>query len=101
MIETQKTIDEWAVKTFGPMKNECRAIERMLQEVEELKELYSNNDIGDMNKVANECADILITLYQVATTIGFDLHESVDHKMQINRNRKWKRAEDGTGRHID
>lgn len=100
MIETQQTINEWAVKTFGPVKSEYRSVQRMLQEVKELEDICNSSGIDDMDEVSNECADILITLYQVATTFGFDLHACVDHKMQINRARRWKIAGDGTGQHI-
>lgn len=95
MIENQKTISEWAEKTFGHPTRE-RSINRMLEEVTELAVC----DREDFNKVSDECADILITLYQVANTFGFDLHVCVDHKMEINRARKWKIAGDGTGQHI-
>lgn len=99
MIETQKTINEWAMVTFGPVKNLHRAIDRMVEEVNELQD-QAEADIDDFDKISNECADILITLYQVASTFGFDLHACVDHKMQINRGRKWKIAGDGTGQHV-
>lgn len=97
--ETQKTINEWAVATFGS-PTPTRSIKRMIEEVMELEEVCDSNDINDTGKVANECADILITLYQVASTFRFDLHGAVDSKMQINRARKWKIAGDGTGQHI-
>lgn len=99
MIEDQKSISEWAAKTFG-YPTEYRSVQRMIEEVEELVRVCESNDINDMNKVSDECADILITLYQVAHTFGFDLHVCVDHKMSINRARKWKVAGDGTGQHI-
>jgi len=98
MIEDQKTISEWANKVFGYPTRQ-RSIDRMLDEVDEL-ELINVDDSESFNEVSNECADILITLYQVANTFGFDLHACVDHKMHINRNRKWKIAGDGTGQHI-
>lgn len=101
MIENQKTISEWAVKTFGYSTGK-RSIDRMIEEVEELKEIDIDKDISGVHfdKVSNECADILITLYQVASTFGFQLDQAVDHKMDINRHRKWKIAGDGTGQHI-
>lgn len=99
MVENQKTISEWANSTFGPV-TDYRAVRRMVEEVQELVEVCECNDINDMDKVSNECADILVTLYQVANTFGFDLHACVDHKMQINRARKWKIAGDGTGQHV-
>lgn len=99
MIENQKTISEWANSTFGYPTKE-RSIDRMLDEVDELKKLDTLDGKYRFNEVSNECADILITLYQVANTFGFDLHACVDHKMEINRHRKWKIAGDGTGQHV-
>lgn len=99
MTENQKTISEWASKIFG-YPTPYRSVKRMIEEVKELEDVCESNDINDMNKVSNECADVLITLYQVANTFGFDLHACVDHKMEINRARKWKIAGDGTGQHI-
>jgi len=99
MSETQKTISVWAVKTFGYSTVE-RSIARMVEEVEELKKVDLFNDRHSFDDISNECADILIMLYQVAFVVGFDLHACVDHKMEINRVRKWKIAGDGTGQHV-
>lgn len=96
MIENQRTISEWAEKTFGHPTRE-RSIDRMLEEVDELRD----TTIIEFNKITDECADIYITMCQIANTFGFDLHACVDHKMQINRGRKWKIAGDGTGQHIE
>jgi hypothetical protein len=98
MFETQSTISEWAETTFGYCKREA-AINRMLQEVEELKKIDLYN-LDSFNKMSDECADILITLYRIADCYSFDLHKKVDHKMAINRGRKWKSNGDGTGQHI-
>lgn len=102
MIETQKTISEWAVQTFGYPTRET-SVKRMLKEVEELKAINLTEDkfgYSSFNLVSDECADIYITMCQIASTFGFDLQACVDHKMSINRSRKWKIAGDGTGQHI-
>jgi hypothetical protein len=98
MSETQQTISEWAEKTFGYATRE-RSIDRMLEEVVELK-LTNINDKDAFDKVSDECADIYITMCQVASVFGFSLEACVNHKMQINRGRKWKIAGDGTGQHV-
>jgi hypothetical protein len=92
MRETQRTICDWADNTFG-FTTPNSAINRMLQEVREV-EWHKPDELAD------ECADVLITLYRVADTFNFDLHACVDHKMEINRGRKWKSNGDGTGQHI-
>ena len=95
MHENQRTISEWAVKTFGYATRE-RSIERMMEEVEELR----TTNIDNFEDITNECADVLITLCQVATVFGFNLQSAFEHKMSINRARKWNIAGDGTGQHI-
>jgi len=100
MIENQKTISEWAEKTFG-YPTRARSIARMLEEVEELKKIEITDDMSSFIKVADECADIYITMCQVASTFGLNLHVCINDKMQINRARKWKIAGDGTGQHED
>jgi hypothetical protein len=99
LVENQKTISEWATKTFGYPTPE-RSIARMLEEVEELQRINLFDHKHSFDEVSNECADIYITMCQIASTFGFDLHACVDHKMSINRARKWKIAGDGTGQHI-
>lgn len=102
MIETQNTISEWGIKTFGYPKSPRVIIERMLKEVQELKELVDKEcciNEATYEKIADECADIHIVMCQVMATIGFNLRSCVDHKMSINRARKWKIAGDGTGQH--
>lgn len=104
MRETQETISEWGVKTFGYPKNRETMVRRMLNECKELEELLGQGNFGSGyidERVADECADIYIVMCQVMTTIGYNLHACVDHKMQINRGRKWKVKEDGTGQHIE
>lgn len=100
MMETQKTICDWANKTFGYPKSLEVVIDRMINEVEELKIIDYRKDESDLQKIADECADIYITLVRVIDTIGFDLQSCVNHKMQINRARKWKSNGDGTGKHV-
>jgi len=103
MVENQKTISEWGFKTFGYPKNPIIIIDRLIKEVDELDELKEQskkyND-AVYSKIADECADIYVMLCQVMAVLGYDLHACVDHKMQINRVRKWKIAGDGTGQHV-
>lgn len=47
-----------------------------------------------------EAADVLIVLYCIADMKGFNLHEEVNKKISINRNRKWQARGNGTGYHI-
>ena len=102
MHETQRTISDWATNTFGYPKSIKIVVDRMIKEVNELEELSNINYTNELmlDDMVDECADIYIVLCQVMNTIGYDLHSCVDHKMEINRARKWKLNEDGTGQHI-
>lgn len=98
MKETQRTISDWGVRTFGSPISGTVILERLYQEMLELRNTdYLSND--GFHKISDECADVLILLYQVADLFGFDLHACVDHKMEINRARKWKLNGDGTAQH--
>jgi galactose-1-phosphate uridylyltransferase len=97
-MENQKTISEWGFKTFGYPKDAIVIVKRMLKESNELEEAIKSDVTYDM--IADECADIYIVMCHVFATMGFDLHACVDHKMEINRARKWKISGDGTGQHI-
>lgn len=100
-VETQRTISDWAVDTFGYPKSLEVIRGRLLKEVKELELIDIWDDSKAINKIADECADIYIVLVQVMATIGYDLHICVDRKMQINRNREWKLHGDGTAQHIE
>ena len=99
MKETQRTICDWADKTFGYSKDPRSAIKRMLKEVEELKDKMDSG-AATFDDLADEMADIFITGYRVFDVLGFNGDACVDHKMEINRARKWKLNGDGTGQHI-
>lgn len=72
----------------------------MNQEVAELLTTLSTK-LGNTDKIAAECADVLITLYRVAGLCNFDLLEEVDKKMDINYKRKWKLDGSGCGQHTE
>lgn len=97
-METQQTITKWADKAFGQTTLNA-AYERYMKEVDELEEEMLQPGDGPPANLPMECADILITLYRVAEVAGFDLHQAVDTKMQINRAREWTVNPDGTGQH--
>ena len=99
-METQKSVSEWATKTFGYPKSPEVAIRRMLDECDELEKKLDSG-VATEEQYADEIADIFITGFQAMTTLGFNAQSCVDHKMEINRHRKWKLAGDGTGQHIE
>lgn len=95
--ETSKTVYKWGDDTFGQAKS-VKAY--ALRAQEELTELIEAIDQGQSSKeIVFEAADVTILLHRLAGTLGYDLSETVDRKMEINRNRTWNNAGDGTGQH--
>lgn len=99
--ETQQTITQWAADTFGPC-TAARAVARMLEEIEELRKLDQAAWPTEtyVNKLKDECADVIITMSRAASLYQFDLQQAVDDKMTVNRMREWALKQDGTGYHI-
>lgn len=98
MIETQRTITEWANETFGEAVSNARVAARANEEMAELLRALTNDDKNP--KAPEEIADIVIVLYRLASQMGADLGNLIDHKMQINRMRRWKMTDDGHGYHV-
>ena len=100
MIETQRTIVEWADKEFGPVSGLSRVAARANAEMAELLRVVTSNQSNMLENAVYEAADVVIILYRLADIAGFDLHSAIDAKMAINRNRKWDTsASDGHGYH--
>ena len=94
--ETQASIVKWADETFGPAANEDVVMKRMEEEIHEMLETEHLPPLA----AALEAADVYITMVRWVQYLGFDLHTLVDEKMAINRARKWRSNNDGTGHHI-
>lgn len=99
--ETQQSITEWGIKTFGKPRRET-LIARLNKEMEEILELaLSARRLKTKRKlIGKELADLHIVLVQVASAYGVTLHEEVDGKMIINRNRAWVMTGKGVGQHV-
>ena len=104
MEETQASITQWADETFGACTL-LRAVDRAFEEMQELHhealQYPCRSPEAYGRGISNECADILITLYRVASITGFDLHAAANAKMRVNRQRLWGVKGDGTGYHIN
>ena len=95
--ENQQTISQWADATFGNAGSNIRVAARANEEMAELLRALS---VDDNNKMApEEIADVVIVLYRLADRMGIDLHGTIDLKMRVNRQRKWKRDGSGHGYH--
>lgn len=127
--ETQATVTAWQWETFpGAAGNADGYYLRMFEEVVELgfalghsgRELENKilegvrKVVGDIDDeamayacgsaanlaVPGELGDAQILLWGLARCVGVNLQEAVTAKMKINRARKWKIREDGSG-HAD
>jgi len=95
--ETQRTMCDWAQKTFGPVRDPKALLSRALLEMEELGQAIDDDDVVEIGK---EAADVMILLYRLVDQFGLDLDQEVGAKMAINRSRNWVSKGDGTGSHV-
>jgi len=86
VAETWASINQWCDDTFGPATIP-QIIERAKEEFAELETEGADHAI--------EAADVVICLCRIP---GFA--EALEHKMAINRRRKWRLTGNGTGYHI-
>lgn len=96
--ETQESISEWAQAVFGDAGSDARVATRANEEMAELLRAVTSD--APIEKVIEEAADVVIVLYRLANRNGFDLHEAINQKMEINRAREWKKDGTGHGYHI-
>jgi len=93
MPNWQSEIGKWAEEAFGPIHDRARVAARANEEMAEL--LRAATSGAPIEKIAEECADIVIILARIAHAGGFDLLQEVQRKMAVNRTRTW--TQDGTG----
>lgn len=126
--ETQQSINDWSVETFG-LSSALTTATRMNVEVAELLSdlgghqdvllsqllaannaiaealsiranyLEANGLLADRTPNGKECPDVAVILFQVAARCGVDLLPAVDEKMRINRARNWKLTAGGRYQH--
>ena len=110
MFDMQARIHEWAETVFGSASHIAPLYRRVLDELGELDEEMEMNmglTVGEVREnpaavkhIKDECADVVITLFRLAGSLGFDLLEEVGRKQSINEGRRWRSHGDGTGKHI-
>lgn len=66
---------------------------------EELSEAFSKYN-KDQDGVAEEFADVAIFLLGMAEILGFDLEKELVNKIEINKNRKYKKMKSPDGKDI-
>jgi NTP pyrophosphatase (non-canonical NTP hydrolase) len=97
MKSLQADINRWQLKTFG-MQGAWVAWKKLQGEVHELGELLESD--AALGRIADELADVFVTLCGVALEVGVQLEPEVVTKMVVNRNRTWAKRGDGTFQHI-
>jgi len=124
--ENQQSISEWGQHTFGVTKDPAILVGRALEEFGEICALLLDPAAGKKftemidsvkarlmthdclladarlerdGRFADELADVVVVLLQVAEGYGLDLLGAVDSKMVVNRARKWKTDKFGVGQH--
>lgn len=92
MDETQYSITRWAEETFGPSPtiSPARIAARANEEMAELIRKTTESTIGHEDEMLEECADVVIVLYRLASVLGGDLHHKINAKMKENRLREWE-----------
>lgn len=116
-METQKSITDWQIETFGEDTRIAKTV--VLRTFEEMVELchaagldprdlhdsitdiYGKSKLPNIANIAEELADVSIMLNGTASCYNVNLQEVTDLKMSINRNRKWYRRPDGHLQHKD
>ncbi len=95
-METQRSIFDWQLETFGPPKL-MRSATRINEEV---AELLVHMSLDDYMKIPGELADIAILITGLAAAMWIDLQGEVDKKMAINRKRRWGPVIGGHAQHL-
>ena len=74
--QRQREITEWADAAFGgPWTSNARGVARMLEEVAELVTAVTTG--APPERVAGECADVMICAFRLAAVEGFDLEAAL------------------------
>ena len=98
---TPERIGEWNKKVFNRVSpQDCIGIlNHAKREMAELIQAHNEyvvdtDDEYSKKTLSLELADMIILMESYAYTMGIDIDESVDHKMFINENRKWKEPDE-------
>jgi len=100
-LESQRSICDWADAAFGPVTDLQVCAQRAAKEMREFQFIIDNWKKMRPTVITEEMADIVITLFRLASALEVDLGRAVDTKMRKNRLRKWERDGFGNGQHIE
>ncbi|MEP0762874.1 MAG: nucleotide pyrophosphohydrolase [Chloroflexota bacterium] len=66
------------------------AISLSIEAAEVLEHFQWNGDLADAESLAEELADVLLYLLQLASVSGIDLEQAVLDKLRVNYGRTWE-----------
>ena len=90
MIDLKKLQKEVMRNKIEKGFNTTNTAEEFCRAYEELSEAFSKYNKGQ-NGVAEEFADVTIFILGMCEKLGFDLEKEVIRKIEINKNRKYKK----------
>ena len=71
IIETQRTVSDWAEATFGPASSDARVAARIMEELAELLREITSEAVP--SRITDECADVAIILCRLGMRRGASL----------------------------
>jgi NTP pyrophosphatase (non-canonical NTP hydrolase) len=92
ITELQAEIAAWADEVV-PHRTAISLISKLL---EEIGELLGSEKMGD----PSELADVMILCLDLAYVQKIDIEDAIRKKIEVNRKRKWKVADNGAARHV-
>lgn len=92
IADLQAEITAW-IEPLNPNRGPNGTIAKLLSEI---GELIASERMSD----PLELADVFILALDLATIQGVDIAAAVRAKLEINRNRSWRRADNGALSHI-
>lgn len=106
--ELQLETGTWADATF-PSSTPLTILSHFEEEANELLETWlalpgePHTFPPSISDVAEEAADCLLLLLHLAHKTGFSLFDAAEHKLAVNRQRKWKAEPEAAGhiKHVE
>jgi NTP pyrophosphatase (non-canonical NTP hydrolase) len=92
VAELQAEIASWA-DSVVPNRTPLSIISKLLEEIGELLGSERMSDPGEL-------ADVMILCLDLAHLQKIDLGKAIRDKIEVNRNREWEVADNGSARHI-
>jgi NTP pyrophosphatase (non-canonical NTP hydrolase) len=96
MHEQAIDIQKWTYEKFGPVVDWDLYIDRVIEELQELKASLMTTKKEDEEA---EFADVFILLLRAVVERGIDIELAIEQKMIINKNRQWTSV-NGIGRSV-